>query len=157
MPFPANRIFPGKNLGNFSSWAFRNILFLHSTISVSPFGTCIVPSQSRKWNRNSQIWNFVFQFPKFSKFSTAWEFSIWVLKIVIQNKTKQDQEKKFLHSIVLFEKYNTEQEHFFAKKKERWLYANPYNNNLNEASYFDRITMTKNWLEYDRKIITPIG
>ena len=24
-----------------------------------------------------------------------------------------------------------------------------------EASYFDRINMTKNWLEYDRKIITP--
>ena len=24
-----------------------------------------------------------------------------------------------------------------------------------EASYFDRINMIKNWLEYDRKIITP--
>ena len=24
-----------------------------------------------------------------------------------------------------------------------------------EASYFDRINMTKNWLEYDRKNITP--
>ena len=26
--------------------------------------------------------------------------------------------------------------------------------NNNEASYFDRINMTKNWLEYDQKIIT---
>ena len=26
---------------------------------------------------------------------------------------------------------------------------------LKEAGYFDRNNMTKNWLEYDRKMITP--
>ena len=61
-----------------------------------------VPSQSWKWNRFSRIWNFVFKFPKFQKFSTAREFSCRILKILIQNKTKQDQGKNLLHSIVFF-------------------------------------------------------
>ena len=27
----------------------------------------------------------------------------------------------------------------------------------NQTSYFDRINMTKNWLEYDRKKFTPMN
>ena len=51
---------------------------LSPTIGYWPFP---VPSKSRKWNRNSRIWNFVFQFPKFLKFNIVrkkWTLHIYV-------------------------------------------------------------------------------
>ena len=94
--FLGTKFFPGI-FRNFPVPCIREPAYFPSCLSPAfrdwPFP---VPSQSRKWNGNSRIWNFVFHFRKFPKFGTTREFSFLVLKIVIQNKTKQDQGKKFL-------------------------------------------------------------
>ena len=73
--------FSQKNLGNFPSQAFGNILFpvpsqsRHSKLAISRR-----PVSVPKMKQEFPNWKFfVYKFPKFPKFNTGREISCWVL------------------------------------------------------------------------------
>ena len=98
MQFPRNQIFTEKireisrpeHLGRSSS---RSCLSPANRDWPIP-----VPSQSRKWNGNSRIWNFRKIREKFPKFVTVQEISCWVLKydIYIYLFSTEFQEKSWI-------------------------------------------------------------